>query len=133
MGGIGYGDLWSSSDGANWELATSSAPWGKRQGQELVEYGGYMWLVTGLDAKTNEGKGDAWYTRDGLDWKKAPDDYQWLGREDQGVIVFNNKIWVLGGMNSNWDWSDEIWYSNFVSTSTPISVGTSTTTVNLPR
>ncbi len=119
--GVGYSDEWSSEDGINWELVTPEAAWGERQGQEIVNYGGYMWLISGLHSASNEGKGDAWYTKDGYDWKKAPDDYQWLGREDHGVIVFNDKIWVIGGMDSNWHWNNDIWYSTFMSTSTPES------------
>ncbi|MEI6238039.1 MAG: hypothetical protein WCP15_00715 [bacterium] len=116
--GVGYGDEWSSKDGINWELVSELAPWGKRQGQGVVTYGNYLWLISGLDSKTNEGKGDAWFSPDGVNWTKAADDSQWLGREDHGVIIFNNKIWVLGGMDSSWHWNNDIWYSDFLSTST---------------
>ncbi len=125
--GVGYSDEWSSSDGAHWDLVSANAAWGERQGQEIVNYGGYAWLISGLHSASNEGKGDAWYSKDGISWKKAPDDYQWLGREDHGVIVFNDKIWVMGGMNSNWNWEGDVWHSNFT-TSTQAQTGAQAST-----
>jgi len=41
-------DVWSSEDGVEWKLHTSSAPWTPRQYHGVAVYDGRMWIVGGI-------------------------------------------------------------------------------------
>jgi len=79
----------------------------------VVSFHDYIFLVGGLDAIEITGIGDSWYSKNGINWTKTKKDGKWLGREDHGVIVFKDKIFVLGGMDENFNWHNDVWYSNF--------------------
>ena len=113
LGDKGFSDVWESEDGKNWNLILDDAPWGKRQGLGVVSFHDYIFLVGGLDAIKITGIGDSWYSKNGINWTKTKKDGKWLGREDHGVIVFKDKIFVLGGMDENFNWHNDVWYSNF--------------------
>lgn len=130
MGGMNldkknYSDIWKSEDGKNWILVNSKAPWGKRQGHGLIVFKDLMWLIGGLvlDDKNNEDNNEdnkenlnnVWYSSDGENWKHPETKELWKTREDHTVIVFNDKIWILGGMDKDFNWTNDIWYSEFKS------------------
>lgn len=117
LGSAGFDDIWSSANGSVWERAASSTPLGTRQGQVIVQYKNMLWLVGGLDAKSNSGVGDTWYSRNGKDWRKVPVDGGWLGREDHQVLVFKDRLWLFTGMDTNWHWTNDVWVSNFSTSS----------------
>lgn len=126
MGGMNldkknYSDIWKSEDGKNWTLVNDKAPWGKRQGHGLIVFKDLMWLIGGLvsDDKNNEDNkenlNNVWYSSDGENWKHPEIKELWKTREDHTVIVFDNKIWILGGMDKDFNWTNDIWHSEFKS------------------
>lgn len=113
FGSTMFKDVWSSEDGVNWTQTTENAPFSVRQGNFLTEYHGKLFLIGRLDGVNNGGVNDVWYSDDGSNWQKTKKDPLWLGREDLGAEVFKDKIWIFGGMDSNWTWTNNIWYSTF--------------------
>lgn len=113
FGGRGYGDVWSSADGHNWQLVAEATPWGKRQGHILDVFQERLWLIGGLGIETNAVNGGTWTSADGQVWQPlaaASSGETWAAREDHSAIVFQNKLWLLGGMDENWRWTNDLWY-----------------------
>ena len=40
-------DVWSSADGAHWELANDRVPWGPRVLHYTLAFGGLIWVMGG--------------------------------------------------------------------------------------
>jgi len=107
-----FKDVWSSSDGLNWEPATILPPWQERQGHSLVVFNDKLWIIGRLNDSEGGGVNDVWYSDDGVTWQKTNTEPLWAGREDHSVLIFNNRIYVFGGMDSNWQWRNDVWFSN---------------------
>jgi len=106
-----FKDVWYSEDGINWTLATNDPPWEQRQGHNMLAYKDKLWLLGRFNDVINKGPNDVWYTEDGINWEKTDTDPDWLGREDSAAVIFQDKMWILGGMNSKWEWTNDVWYS----------------------
>jgi hypothetical protein len=95
--------VWSSTDGANWEQATPHAGWTPRLAAALVPFKGRMWMLGGTenyyfgDAKSL--KNDVWSTTDGKNWELATADAGWSPRAYHQAAVLNDRIYVFGGGN----------------------------------
>ena len=71
-----YEDVWSSTDGENWQMVTGSAPWKGRRGHEVVVFddgsGEAMFLIGGFSADDSTGYrqycNDVWKSSDGENW-----------------------------------------------------------------
>ncbi len=107
-GDVGFNDLWTSPDAINWTLVSSDSEIGKIQGQVLVSYKNILFLVGGLDAKTNLGTADTWFSFNGRDWNKIPDG-AWAPREDHRATIFKDKLFIYGGMSDKWEWLGDSW------------------------
>lgn len=96
-------EVWSSTDGVQWEQATAAAAWTPRIASGLVEFKGRMWLLGGIenyyfgDAKSL--KNDVWSSADGKTWELATADAGWSPRAYHQAAVFNGRIYVFGGGN----------------------------------
>ncbi len=104
-------DVWSSTDGKNWQQVTASAPWHPRIWHASVVYRGHIWVLSGWSNHPYKNWGDAWYSRDGKTWKQLKSDMTWKGRHEISAFVFQDKIWVAGGLVpplSNEVWSLEL-------------------------
>ena len=62
------GDVWSSADGINWTLATSSPGWSARSGHATVVFANRMWVLGGNDGAANA---EVWSSADGVNWNGA--------------------------------------------------------------
>jgi hypothetical protein len=98
-------DVWYSSDGINWTLATSSAPWSGRAGHTSVVFDNKIWVIGGFDDSWPP-KNDVWYSSDGINWTLATDTAPWSERYGHTSVVFDNKIWVIGGYLFQ-----DVWYT----------------------
>jgi hypothetical protein len=96
-------EVWSSSDGATWEQATSSAGWSPRIAAAVVEFKGKMWMLGGTEnyyfGDEASLKNDVWYSSDGRDWKLATADAGWSPRAYHQAAVLNDKLYIFGGGN----------------------------------
>ena len=134
-------EVWSSTDGAQWELA-SKAGWSPRIAAAVVEFKGRMWMLGGTEnyyfGDDKSLKNDVWSSADGKDWKLETADAGWSPRAYHQAAVLNGKLYVLGGGNyvpkyhavndvwsssdgKTWErvteqagWSPRLWFSSVV-------------------
>lgn len=113
-GGIGSyrKDVWSSSDGLNWELVTDEPGFSARTGFTLTVFKNKMWLIGGFAGfNTN----DVWFTEDGINWTEATPNASFSKRTDHTSVVFDNKLWVIGGTANSIgigaEFVNDIWYT----------------------
>ena len=100
-------DVWYSSDGVNWNLATSNAPWSPRFNHTSVVFDGKIWVLGGHDGAL---RNDVWYSSDGTNWTLVTSNAGWSGRSGHTSVVFDDKIWVLGGHDGAR--RNDVWYSS---------------------
>jgi hypothetical protein len=99
MGGMGnelFNDVWSSSNGAAWTEATSSAGWGPRDWFNAVAFNGKMWVLGG---PINGAGNDVWSSSDGATWTEVTNAAPWVARYNSAAVAFNGQMWVMGGNN----------------------------------
>ncbi len=102
-------DVWSSSDGKNWELVTESAEWAPRLWFSAVVYREHLWVLGGWSEKDGN-YGDVWYTSDGKHWKQLKSGTIWSKRHEHAAFVFKDRIWVAGGAaEPNYKLDSEVW------------------------
>ncbi|HPO30404.1 MAG TPA: hypothetical protein PKX28_04120, partial [Candidatus Hydrogenedentes bacterium] len=101
------GQVWSSSDGANWTLLTDTAPWGPRQNMAVAAFDGKIWVIGGMDPSASETPGspgfavfppDIWSSSDGRAWELVTPSAPWGGCFGSQAVVFNNQLWLVGGL-----------------------------------
>ncbi|WP_299680245.1 kelch repeat-containing protein [uncultured Tenacibaculum sp.] len=92
-------DVWSSSDGINWNLETNNATFPARQGHTTVVFNNKIWIIGGKN--NNSEFNDIWSSSDGLNWNLETNNAAFVARFEHTSIIFKNKIWVIGGINSN--------------------------------
>jgi leucine-zipper-like transcriptional regulator 1 len=102
-------DVWSSADGVNWDLVTSSASWSARDRHTSVVFSNKMWVLGGTTSSTRH-VNEVWYSSDGASWARNTD-AGWSGRAGHTAVVFNSKIWVVGGYDGSLGLND-VWSSS---------------------
>ena len=106
-----FSDVWSSSDGKDWNLVLQNAPWGQRRSAQVVEFLGKMWLVGGWGPKIGY-QSDVWSSADGVNWTEEASSAAFPAREGHQLLVFNNKIWLIGGVRyDKHKLFNDVWYS----------------------
>jgi hypothetical protein len=111
-------EVWSSSDGANWEQATAKAGFSPRLAAASVVFQGKMWILGGTenyyfgDAKSL--KNDVWHSADGANWTLATEHAGWSPRAYHQAVVLGDKIYVMGGGNyvPQYHALNDVWCSN---------------------
>jgi len=107
-------DVWFSSDGIHWTLATDNAGWSERDLHEAVVYDGKMWVLGGLiDWNPEQATlaNDVWFSSNGIHWTCATPSTEWTKRDSHQAFVYDNTMWVIGGFNSSSKVTNDIWYS----------------------
>jgi hypothetical protein len=99
-----FNDVWHSTDGTSWSLATDSAAWPRRVLPTCLVFGGKMWVIGGVTPGASPGTvtlaNDVWSSTDGTQWTKATDSAGWHPRVGQAGVVFDSLMWVMGGADS---------------------------------
>ena len=117
---VAYNDVWSSTNGRDWELETDSAAWSPRSSATAIVFDDRMWMIGGMGwADGRNTLHDVWYSDNGKQWKLATDYPSWCARSMQTTVVFDEKLWVIGGgvydenvyANSAINFQD-VWYSS---------------------
>jgi len=108
--GVRLDDVWSSSDGVNWEEVTTSEPrFSARTGFSLVVFDNRMWVIAGT-SDSNSFEGDVWSSdTNGIDWIKESDPAAFGKRYRMSVTQFDNKLWLIGGRAYGGDYKNDIW------------------------
>jgi len=110
--GGGSTQVWSSSDGISWKIATTASP--AKWASAVVAYNGKMWV---LGSDRYAPKNDVWYSGDGTSWTQATASPPWAVRSQYAAVAFNGKIWVLGGyyystVLQRVVYLNDVWYSS---------------------
>lgn len=100
------GDVWSSSDGATWELVVSESidTFRRRYMHEVVVFNDKMWVIGGRN--DNGVLNDIWSSPDGLNWTEetVTGDEFLPSNFEHRVTVYDNKLWVVAGNSNNDIW-----------------------------
>ncbi len=108
-----FNDVWSSTDGQNWELVTDNAPWTGRSQFGATVFDGKMWLTGGNSSYTSGNEfNDVWSSTDGLNWTLETDNPEFAPRYGVEMVTFNGKMLVMGGRDAPVSYSrHQIWSS----------------------
>ena len=88
-------EVWSSTDGVQWELH-GHAPWEGRHTAGYVVHDGAMWIVGG-DCNQGHYQNDVWRSADGVSWECVCDPVPWANRALHHTVLHDGAIWVLAG------------------------------------
>jgi len=89
-------DVWTSTDGVTWTLATANAPWSARKRHTSVVFDNRLWVIGGRNSSNSLGN-DVWSSVDGVTWTLATSNAPWSARERHTSVAFDNRLWVIGG------------------------------------
>ena len=100
-------DVWSSVNGTNWSLETSSAVWSRRSGHQALSHNGRLYVLGGYGGSNR--LNDVWSSADGKNWLRETDDAGWAERSGHQALSHNGRLYVLGGsyrLNDVWSSAD---------------------------
>jgi hypothetical protein len=106
-------DVWSSSDGKNWECVTPHAGWHPRGYLQAVAHDGKIWVMGGGNyVPRYRALNDVWSSPDGIHWTQETAAAPWHPRLWFSAAAYRDCLWVLGGWSNNpsENWGD-VWYS----------------------
>jgi hypothetical protein len=89
-------DLWTSTDGVAWTLASTNTPYDGYA--EMTVYGGKIWAV----------KGSVWNSADGAHWKQVAEKTPFGARGYGELLVHRRKMWQLGSGQDVWNTRDGV-------------------------
>jgi hypothetical protein len=92
-----YNDVWSSTDGVNWQQTASKTPWTPRQYHDVITFDNRLWVTQGYNAKGGN-RNDVWHSADGINWEEVPNT-PWAPRHASGLYVHDNALWMIAGNN----------------------------------
>ncbi|MGI9613481.1 MAG: hypothetical protein ACR2QO_11260 [Acidimicrobiales bacterium] len=100
-----FNDVWRSTDGVEWELATDDAPWAPRAGASVETRGDYLWVFGGEAGFVCEPVGDCvppyfndvWRTTDGADWEEVSASAGWSPRPGHQCEPVGAEFVCFGG------------------------------------
>lgn len=95
-----FNDVWTSSDGQTWELATDNAAWGARQWLNLEEFDGLLYVFGGYSNREARNLNDMWVSKDGSTWSQINLGDVWSGRHWSSVYVVDDQIVLAAGNDS---------------------------------
>ena len=107
-------DVWSSSDGINWQQQITNAAFSARENHQVISFndgsGNKLWLVGGDDGKNTN---DVWSSSDGINWTQQTANAAFSARKNYQVASFNDgsgdKLWLIGGFNGTF--KNDVWSS----------------------
>ncbi|MBI3037879.1 Ig-like domain-containing protein [bacterium] len=107
-GSSGGKEVWNSSDGITWNIATTSAAFSARSAHTSVVFNNKMWVIGGWDGTR---KNDVWSSSDGITWNLATSSAAFSPRSEHGSVVFGGKMWVFMSVIDAQNWKDDAWNS----------------------
>ena len=105
-------DVWYSSDGKKWTLATGNAGWSPRAYHQAVVFDNKIWVFGGGNYVPNHiAFNDVWCSDDGIHWKEVTSSAPWSPRLWFSAVVYRDRMFVLGGWSKSHDNFGDVWYS----------------------
>lgn len=113
-----YRDLWTTSDGVEWQQITPDEPcWSPRGmiGGSAVHQG-RIWILGGgtYDTPTTPKRNfynDVWSSADGVHWKQHLAEAPWHARQYHDVAVWDGRLWVMEGYHQQGGNRNDVWHS----------------------
>ena len=87
-------DVWSSVNGTNWSLETSSAGWSRRGYHQALSHNGKIYVLGGAGGGH---KNDVWSSVNGINWSLETSSTAWSQRYGNQALSHNGRLYVLGG------------------------------------
>jgi hypothetical protein len=114
-GYVASNEVWSSSDGANWQLEAANVAGGPQTETHLLLNNNALWIIVGSTTACQ-----VWRSVDGKSWAQVTNAANFPGRLFFAAAAFNGRLWVMGGAigvdpsyNDLWSSSDGItWVEN---------------------
>ncbi|MBM4071701.1 MAG: hypothetical protein FJ271_22665 [Planctomycetes bacterium] len=115
-------EVWSSMDGAKWNLDKANTfrdrnfdargDWEGRHTAGYVVFKDKMWIVGG-DVNQGHYHNDVWNSPDGKAWTLVTDKVPWGPRALHYTVAHDSKIWVMGGQTlPSFAKADDVVYSD---------------------
>tara|TARA_R110002111_G_C6008015_1_gene374377 strand:- start:21435 stop:23612 length:2178 start_codon:yes stop_codon:yes gene_type:complete len=106
-------DVWSSSDGKEWKLATADAGWSPRAYHQAAVLNGKIYVFGGGNYTPEyHATNDVWSSEDGIHWTEETAKAPWHERLWFSSVVYRDRIWVIGGWSNNPAKNkNDAWYS----------------------
>jgi uncharacterized protein YjdB len=96
------GDVWSSSDLAEWRFESLGAPYSSMPGARMVEFNGELFLSASSSWQSTL-LHKPYKTSDGIHWSEAEPPLEIMQQanalSESPLLTFNNRLWILGGRN----------------------------------
>lgn len=90
--------IWSSANGADWQLVNGDTPFVSRRGHTLSSFDGKLWILGGYGpAGSGSVRGDHWYSADGVTWTGVTTGTRPF-MEHHSSVVMDGRLWSLGGV-----------------------------------
>ena len=112
-----YRDLWTTSDGIEWEQITPAEPCWSARGMigGNVVFQDRIWILGGgtYDTPTTPMRqfhNDVWSSADGVHWTEHAAETPWAPRQYHDVAVFDDRMWVMEGYAPGGNRKD-VWHS----------------------
>jgi leucine-zipper-like transcriptional regulator 1 len=111
-------DVWSSSDGVDWELMTNDAVWHGRRGHAVVAFNDALYLLGGFTVDEESGargySNEIFTSNDGVTWTQVSvSGSQWSSRMNHAAHVVDvngtETLYVFGGFRNGMDYLDDLW------------------------
>ena len=103
-----YADVWYSTDGLNWTLATDQPGWSSRQQHAVVAHNDKLYVIGGWGTSALS---DVWSSSDGVNWVEETSSANFGGLYRTTAVSFGGKMWVLGGVDGS-SYLNEVWSSS---------------------
>ena len=95
-------DVWVSSNGKDWKLATPDAGWSPRAYHQAAVLNGKIYLFGGGNyVPQYHANNDVWSSDDGINWEQVSESAPWPARLWFSSVVYRDRIWVMGGWSNN--------------------------------
>lgn len=110
-----YSDVWSTKDGARWEVALNEPPFSPRIWHNVKAFDGRLWLINGYDGdvlgqgRLADNREDVWYSVDGKNWYDASPPAPFVGRHAGTAWVYNGALYVGSGNAIRGTWHADVW------------------------
>ena len=106
-------DVWYSSNGKDWKLATANAGWSPRAYHQAAVLNGKIYVFGGGNyVPEYHALNDVWSSEDGINWVKEISSAPWHERLWFNSVVYRNRIWVMGGWSNNpYKNHQDVWFT----------------------
>jgi len=104
--------VWSSVDGATWNLDVANPPFAISQARmqhTSLAFNSQLWVIGGDSNGTP--MNDVWSSPDGLTWSPITTGAIFAPRFGHASVVFNSKMWVIGGKDYSGNYYNDVWSS----------------------